>query len=106
MGWEPTETTVYEYDGDRLVRSTVTKSPEWDAEQLSLMLAWEKLRADIGHHGHLLSEARDPANEGKYVVEAGTDYVDKAEAQFREQRKKEFPDDPQHGVFFDVRKRD
>lgn len=32
-GWEPTETTVYEYDQQsRLVRSVTTSEPEWDED--------------------------------------------------------------------------
>lgn len=105
-GWEPEESTRFEYDDGRLVRSVVTKDPEWDDEQLNLMLAWQALHEDIGSHGQLMSEATDPANEGRFVAEAVTDHAQAARDKMREQYKKDFPDDPQHGVFFVARKRD
>jgi hypothetical protein len=45
-GWEPTETTVHEYDdAGRLARSVATREPEWDAGQRGWMLALAEYRA-------------------------------------------------------------
>lgn len=48
LGWEPTETHVHEYDdAGRLVRTTVTREPEWDDQQRANMLALAEYEADL-----------------------------------------------------------
>lgn len=102
MGWVGAETVVHEHDGDRLIRSTVTRESEWDAEQLNLMLAFQQLDSQIGPHGHSMRDAMDP--DVKWRVSAVTDYAQKAREQTRAQFRKDYPDDPMHGVDFVVEK--
>jgi hypothetical protein len=48
LGWEPTESHVHEYDDEgRLVRTTVTREPEWDDQQRANMLALAEYEAGI-----------------------------------------------------------
>lgn len=102
MGWEPTETVSHEYDGDRLIRSVVTREPEWDAEQRNLTLAFHGLEDRRGPNGYLLSEELDA--EVKFTAEAITNHATAAVDKLRAQYKKDYPDDPQHGVFFVAKK--
>lgn len=59
-GWKPTETTEHEYEDGLLVRSVTTRESEWDEEQIDLLLAVDAFKADLGSHGHLMSEATNP----------------------------------------------
>lgn len=70
-GWEPSEETVYVYDGGgRLVSSTTTRETEWDEQQQGWMLALAYWRAGLCRrcHGELeqtaspLHEADNPKN--------------------------------------------
>lgn len=66
-GWEPRESTEYVYEGDRLIRSVTTREPEWNEEQIDLLLAAAAFKADVGPHGQLMSEATsDDANPNNY----------------------------------------
>lgn len=86
-GWEPTETTEYFYSDGLLVGSVTTREPEWDTEQVDLLLAAHAFRADIGPHGHSLSkstsEAANPNNYDSPLRYVGhgpfTDWAKKAE---------------------------
>lgn len=60
-GWEPSRITTHEYDDDgRPIRSVTVTEPEWDVDQVDLMLAWEAYRGDLGQYGEMLSEATSP----------------------------------------------
>lgn len=59
-GWETTETTEHVYEDGLLVRSTTTREPEFDAEQLDLLLASAEFEASIGSNGFLRSDAMNP----------------------------------------------
>lgn len=61
-GWEAAEVHEHEYDdAGRLVRTIVTKEPEWDDEQRALMLALDQYERELcsGCGGHI-SSAFDP----------------------------------------------
>lgn len=102
LGWEAGETVSHEYDGDRLIRSTVTRESEWSPYERSLMLAFQSFEDRRGPNGFLLSEELDP--EVKFTAEAVTNHATAAVDNLRAQYKKDYPDDPQHGVFFVARK--
>ena len=84
-GWEPSTYTKYFYDETgRLVGSVETRDPEFDCEQVDLLLALEALSQDIGQHGQLLSESTsgkaDPNNyDGGYRFAARGPFTDWAE---------------------------
>jgi hypothetical protein len=47
-GWEPEQTTVYEYDdAGRLVRAVTTSEPAWDEQSQAEMLALAEYRAMV-----------------------------------------------------------
>lgn len=54
MGWEPQEVHVHEYDDlSRVVRTTVTRQPEWDDREREKMLAlveYESKVCECGMH--------------------------------------------------------
>lgn len=47
-------------DDGRVERIVVTREPEWDEEQVALLLAAAELEADVGPHGHPMAEAMSP----------------------------------------------
>jgi hypothetical protein len=67
-GWEPAEVTTFEYDGDRLVRSVTVREGEFDADEVAVLLASRRVEQDMGSHGVPMSEATDPENAGKFVI--------------------------------------
>lgn len=60
-GWEPTETTEFVYEDGVLVRSVTTREPEFDDEQLDLLLASVEFEASIGSNGFRRSDSMNPA---------------------------------------------
>jgi len=83
-GWEPRELAEYHYDDDgRVTGVTTHREPEFDTEQVTLLIAHMRARADIGPHGQPMTEATDPAAnpaaEGGWHYEAAengvTDYA-------------------------------
>jgi len=115
-GWEPKHYTEYIYDSDgRLSGSVETREPEWDTEQLNLLLAAEHLARDVGQHGQLMSESTapdaDPNNyTGGYRYHADgpfTDWAEKAKQDAIDEWKKSAGDDPNmNGMFWGVRRVD
>jgi hypothetical protein len=112
-GWEPTETTEYFYEGDRLIGSVTTREPEWDTSQVDLLLALHAFNADIGSHGHSLakatSEAANPNNYESPLRYVGkgpfTDWAKKAELDKQDAYRAEFPKDAapnMNGMYFTV----
>lgn len=91
LGWEPGEVTTFEYDDDgRMVRAITVRESEYshlDRRWLSDLL--EQEQAERGSHGWLMSEATDPANQGKFFVGPPTvDFAAKAEIEGREEMEK------------------
>lgn len=74
-GWEPSEFHETVRENGRIVGTRITREPEFDREQLILLLAASRLDADIGPHGHPMSEATsseaDPAVAGGWRYSAG-----------------------------------
>jgi hypothetical protein len=76
-GWEPTETTTYEYDdAGRLISSTTEREPEFDETDIAFLRALDELEQDTGRYGELISEALSPDSDPNnrdaayhYVVE-------------------------------------
>lgn len=62
MGWEPTETHEHFYEDGLLVRTVVTREPEWDDEQRNLMLALAQYKAELCDCGNHISLTDDPSN--------------------------------------------
>jgi hypothetical protein len=106
-GWEPL--TFAHQDGDRWV---IEREAEWDDEQVMLLLAARELQADVGPHGHPLSEAMSPLadpnrrNEGwRYEVPPpSVDYAAKALADAQDAYSQQYPDANQNGLLWGVRK--
>lgn len=66
QGWEPRRFTDYVYDDEgRLVRSVTSVEPEWDDEQVALILAHLELDNDVGPHGQPMSEATSKLGDAK-----------------------------------------
>lgn len=91
LGWEPGEVTTFEYDGaGRVVRAITVREPEFsdlDRRWLSDSLAQEQ--APRGSHGWLMTEATDPANQGRFFVGPPTvDFAAKAEIEARDEAEK------------------
>ena len=59
-GWEPAEITEHEHVDGVLVRSVTRKEPEFNDDDLNLMLASVAFEASIGRNGHLLSHTMSP----------------------------------------------
>lgn len=113
MGWEPVESTKHFYKQGKLFRTETTREPEWDMEQVDLLLAAEAYKSDLGAHGHLLSKATnadaDPNNYGsplRYVAHGPfTDWAEKARLDKIDAYRKSFPegaDVNMNGMFFTV----
>ena len=96
QGWEPKRVTEYEYEGGRLVRSVTTTEPEWDDEQLALVIAHLELENDVGPHGQPMSEATNVLGDAKnpngqwWYKPTGpfVDYAEKARVEAREAHEK------------------
>lgn len=71
QGWEPRQTTAYEYDaGGRLIRSVTTREAEWDTDNRTWSVALLDHEASLcGDCGHSLVETTNPAYDGYYHVD-------------------------------------
>ncbi|MEU4399784.1 hypothetical protein [Micromonospora orduensis] len=68
-GWEPAETTTYEYDGGRLVRSVTVREPEWSDQDRAWLAALAAYRAGrCPSCGGDASVCCSPASDGAFVV--------------------------------------
>lgn len=118
-GWEPVESTAHHYDDDgRLVGSTTTREPEFDAEQLEWLEALAELEADTGQYGEWISEAAsddaDPNNpRRKFRYEAGAadapnlpiiNWAERTATLAQERFYKKYPDENRAGHMWIVRK--
>ena len=92
-GWEPAEVTLFEYDGDVLVRSVTVREAEFTDDEVSLLLASRRVAASIGPHGVSMSEATDPSNRGKFIVNESP-RVDYARLAIDKAREKHYTENP------------
>lgn len=91
MGWEPGEVTSFEYDDDgRMVRAITVRESEFSYLDRRWMLdSRQAEQAPRGSHGWLMSEATDPANQGKFFTPPPTtDFAALAEINGREEMEK------------------
>lgn len=91
LGWEPGEVTTFEYDDDgRLLRAVTVRESEFsDLDRKWLLDSWAAEQAPRGSHGWLMSEATDPANQGRFFVGPPTvDFAAKVEIEAREEAEK------------------
>lgn len=112
-GWEPRTVTEYEYADGVLVRSVEYREPEFDDAQVDLMIAYQRYVADVGRHGHLMSEATDPKADPneydggyRYVADDPVvDWAEKARLDAEEAWRRAAGDDVNmNGLIFPVRK--
>ncbi len=110
MGWEPAEVTTYEYDDDgRLIQSITVREPEFShLDRAWLADSLKQEQAPRGSHGWLMSEATDPANQGKFFVGPPTvDFAARAEIEAREEAEKVYKGKiPLGALKFRVEKKD
>lgn len=95
MGWEPGESTTFEYDDEgRMVRAITVREPEYSHLDRSWMLESRRRDAEPrGRHGWLMSEATDPANRAKFFVPPPTvDFAEVAHAKAKEDAQKIYKD--------------
>jgi hypothetical protein len=85
--------------------TVVHRSPEFTREDVALLLAMRRQKAEIGPHGFSRVEATDPDSRGKFEAYPITDWVEHTIAKAAAQRRKEYPDDPGHGLKWGVRRR-
>lgn len=68
-GWEPAETTTYDYDdAGRLVRSVTVREPEWSEQDRAWMLALVGYRASLCPTCGGPIEECGPESEGRWQV--------------------------------------
>jgi hypothetical protein len=74
-GWEPTQQHLFEYEPvvwwkpwtwDRIKQVVVITEPEWNPEEVALLLASAEFEGGLNPLGTPLSEATDPANQFAY----------------------------------------
>jgi hypothetical protein len=98
------------------VETIVTREPEFDTDQLDLLLAVQEYSRDMGPHGQLRSESTNPSADPndytgrvRYVAEGPfTDWAEKAEQDAIERYRSSLPDDDKngmHGKFWVVKKK-
>lgn len=104
-GWEPAEVTHYIYEGDRVVRSVTVREPEFSSDDLRLLLASGLVEADVGSHGVSMTEATAKENQFAFTAEPVIDFAAKAIGDASDTRRKQFPDEPHHGVTWRVKKK-
>lgn len=112
-GWEPEESTEYFYKKGKLFRSVTTREPEWDLEQVELLLAYNAYQRELGSHGHSLVKATSPEADPnnydsplRYVARGPfTDWAAKAEQDAADAYRASFPDGVSpnmNGMYFTV----
>ena len=85
--------------------TVVHRSPEFTREDVALLLALRRQKAEIGSHGFSKAEATDPNSRGQFEAYPIVDWVDAAVSKAAAMRRKEYPDDPGHGLKWGVRRR-
>lgn len=102
-GWEPAETSTFEYDdAGRVVRVVTVREAEFSAEDVEWLLASRRRsRIPRGSHGVPLAEATNPTFQ--YDWEVGlpvTDFVHKKLAAAKEAYRKQYPDADMGSLIF------
>ena len=101
-GWAPKTFTL---DSGGGVTVSVTEPRFTRVEVARLIAARRKANAPRGEHGHLLSEATDKKNMGRFKLsEPITDFAMKAEAEGIAAAKKKYGDDMMRYLRFSVEK--
>ena len=99
-GWEPGESTVFEYDGDRLIRTTTTREPEWNAQEVGYLLASRAIEFEPKNSlGIPLADAMNPDNQFKWIpAQAPTiDWALKSADDMKDGYYKQYPDASRNG---------
>jgi hypothetical protein len=91
-GWEPRQTTEYEYDANgTLIRSVTTTEPEFTPAETDLLLASRWHERSVNEYGIEHDVATDPANKGKFAARPTIDFsiaeVERQQREYREQYK-------------------
>ena len=86
-------THTYSPDGE-LVSVTIAE-PRFTPAEVGLLLAARRAQQEPrGAHGHLMTEATDPANQGRFVMsEPVTDFAQKAYEQGMEKARARYGDE-------------
>lgn len=102
-GWEPVQrVTVVDRDAEGRPSSFhVEREPEWDEEQIALLLAAGDLAAEVGPHGIPMSEATSPLADPNdrwrgYHYEARPPRIDHAQRELnraQDERRAAYPDE-------------
>jgi hypothetical protein len=106
-GWEPA--TYARPDGDGWVFHV---EPEWDPQQVALLLAAQELQADIGPHGHPLAETMSPLADPNRRAEGyhyevpppAVDYAARAIADAQDAYTQQYPDANMNGFMWGAKK--
>ena len=99
-GWEPAESTVFEYDGDRLIRTTTTREPEWDAQEVGYLLASRAIEFEPKNSlGTPLSVAMDPKHQFDWIPPTAPtiDWQEKSAGDTKDGFYKQYPDASRNG---------
>lgn len=107
MWWKP-------WTWNRIKTVVVIAEPEWDTEQVDLLLALELFKRDLGPNGELMSEATseaaDPNNYRdplRYVSHGPfTNWAEKAKQDAIDAFKKDSPDANMNGMYWTVEKQE
>jgi hypothetical protein len=98
-------------DTGRLVETVTHREPEFDREQVALLLAHVRAEKDIGSHGLPISETTSPnvGKPGHYTYEVLGPTRDAAAEKLERARKKyyeKWPDAPREADLWSVRRVD
>lgn len=90
-GWSPARVTL---DAVGEVVSVTVVEPRFSRHDVAVLLASRRAeKASRGSHGHLLSEATDPALQGKWSVPLPvTDFAQEKLTRAQDAYKKSYPD--------------
>jgi hypothetical protein len=91
---------VFEYDGDRLIRTVTTREPEFDPAEVAYLLASREMQDEPRNElGIPLSVAMDPANQFRFKPpeKPSTDWAAKALGDARDRFYKANPDASRNG---------
>ena len=87
--------------------TVVTRSPEFTAEDVAVMLAARRIAADVGPHGIPMSEAANPVNQFEFegYEKPRTDFAEKARRDAMDAFYKRYPDADRNGHMWGVKRR-
>lgn len=104
-GWSPRTVTV---DDEGNVLSVTVTEPRFSQRQVALLLASRRKESERrGSHGHLMSDATDPANQFGFEVDGpDVDWAQESLNKFVADYKKRYPNADMDSRLFRVRKKD